>query len=116
MSRSWSGEAKPLPPNLDLEVDMAALKTKICGVDRRTVSLSCPDCHCVLREIREGNIKRYRCRTGHAYSRLSLAEQQRTLVEDSLCTSLRALEEYASSYENSSPATIMRVTRTSNEN
>jgi len=88
--------AESLPPNLDLEVDMAALKPKSAESIGVPSPYACPDCHGVLNEIREGNIKRYRCRTGHAYSRLSLAEQQRTLVEDSLWTSLRAVEEYAS--------------------
>jgi two-component system, chemotaxis family, protein-glutamate methylesterase/glutaminase len=57
---------------------------------------TCPECHGSLWEIRDGDLVRYRCRTGHAYSPEMLASEQTHSVEEALFTALRALEENAS--------------------
>ena len=36
-------------------------------IGRRSV-LACPDCHGVMWEIDEGNLMRFRCHVGHAYT------------------------------------------------
>jgi two-component system chemotaxis response regulator CheB len=56
---------------------------------------SCPECGGVLWELREGEMLRFRCRVGHAYSSESLTTEQATIIEQSLWTALRALEEQA---------------------
>jgi two-component system chemotaxis response regulator CheB len=56
-------------------------------------TLTCPDCHGSLWEMKEGKPLRYRCHTGHAYSALSLAHAQRNAAEEALWSSIRALRE-----------------------
>jgi two-component system chemotaxis response regulator CheB len=54
---------------------------------------ACPECHGVLSRIKEGNIVRYRCHTGHAYSVDSLLTSITEKVEDSLWNAIRGVEE-----------------------
>ena len=56
---------------------------------------SCPDCGGVLWEIDDGEVMRYRCRVGHAYSIDGLMDQQGTNVETAFWVALRAIEEHA---------------------
>lgn len=55
---------------------------------------TCPTCHGALWEI-EGDVLRYRCHTGHAFSRDSLIDEQSVAVEDALYSAMRAVEEKA---------------------
>ncbi|MGG6242225.1 chemotaxis protein CheB [Nodosilinea sp. AN01ver1] len=57
--------------------------------------LTCPDCGGVLWELREGNLLRYRCHVGHAYSLDSLVAEQADDLERALWTAVRAIEERA---------------------
>jgi two-component system chemotaxis response regulator CheB len=54
---------------------------------------ACPECHGVLIEVAEGGRTRYRCHTGHAYSRAALQCDQDEKVEQALYSAMRALEE-----------------------
>lgn len=54
---------------------------------------TCPDCHGVLVRLKSGGVPRVRCHTGHAYSINSLLAQVTAVVEDSLWSSMRAIEE-----------------------
>ena len=56
---------------------------------------SCPECGGVLWELRDGELLRFRCRVGHAYTSDTLTTEQGVTVEHSLWTALRALEEQA---------------------
>lgn len=57
--------------------------------------LTCPDCGGVLWELQEGNLVRFRCHVGHAYSIESMAAEQADDVEKALWSANRALEEKA---------------------
>jgi two-component system chemotaxis response regulator CheB len=59
-------------------------------------AFTCPECHGAFREIHEGELVRFRCRTGHAYTAASLFEELSESVEDEIWDSIRALEEFAS--------------------
>ena len=56
---------------------------------------SCPECNGVLEEVEEGNLVRFRCRVGHAYSPESLHADQNVAVEKALWAAIRSLEEHA---------------------
>jgi two-component system chemotaxis response regulator CheB len=54
---------------------------------------TCPDCHGALTQLIEGQLIRYRCHTGHAYSVSSLLSEVTQSVESLLYQSMRGLEE-----------------------
>jgi two-component system chemotaxis response regulator CheB len=54
---------------------------------------ACPECHGVLSAVQDGNIIRYRCHTGHAYSADSLLTSITEKIEDSLWSAIRGVEE-----------------------
>lgn len=57
--------------------------------------LTCPNCGGALWEEREGDLSRYRCRIGHAFSPESLVAEQDESLEFALWAAVRALEERA---------------------
>lgn len=57
--------------------------------------LTCPDCGGVLWELHNGNVIRFRCHVGHAYSLDSLMAEQAEDVERALWSAVRVLEEKA---------------------
>jgi two-component system, chemotaxis family, protein-glutamate methylesterase/glutaminase len=58
-------------------------------------ALTCPDCGGAIWEQVEGELVRYRCHVGHAYTVDSMIGAQAALVETALWTAVRALEEKA---------------------
>jgi two-component system chemotaxis response regulator CheB len=56
----------------------------------------CPDCGGTLWELREGDLVRFRCRVGHAWTSDALLASQSETLDAALWTALRALEESAS--------------------
>lgn len=59
---------------------------------------SCPECGGVLWEVEQGELLRFRCRVGHAYTADHLQTSQRLAIETALWAALRALEESLSMY------------------
>ena len=57
--------------------------------------ITCPECRGPIWEERQGRIVEYRCRVGHAYSPLALAQEHQEAVEKTLWSTLVALEEAA---------------------
>jgi two-component system chemotaxis response regulator CheB len=73
---------------------------EVAGVDRQTQpgvpsTMSCPECHGVLWEVKEEELVHFRCRVGHAYSDEALLVHQSENLEAALWTALRALEEHS---------------------
>ena len=95
----------PMPSDIadlgtaDLEEDVAVAEMRLDALEGRTEGkpsgFSCPDCHGVLWEISEGDLIRFRCRVGHAFSPESLFASQSSGLEEALWAALRALEESA---------------------
>lgn len=81
---------------ISLEVGIAALAE---GDVKRVYNLgtltpfACPECHGVLAAIRDGDLVRYRCHTGHAYSSDTLLASITETIEDTLWSAIRGVEE-----------------------
>lgn len=90
------GEAREVPPEIALEVRIAAQDdtdmTAPDKIGKRSI-LSCPECHGALWEIEDGDLVRYRCHVGHAYSGLDLATAQLSEMDRALSSALRAINE-----------------------
>ena len=56
-------------------------------------SLTCPDCHGSLWQLREEQFVRFRCRTGHAYTVETLLAEQDQALENILRDALRSAVE-----------------------
>lgn len=82
---------------LETETEIAALDIGAIETPRegKPSAFSCPDCHGVLWEVQEGELSRFRCRVGHAFSPNSLLASQSSNLEDALWGAFRALEENA---------------------
>jgi two-component system chemotaxis response regulator CheB len=91
-----TGAVKLVPRSLKFEVDIArgghATMDEMDGIGRRSV-LACPDCGGVMWEIDEGELSRFRCHVGHAYTAemMSLALDEN--LRRALASAERALEE-----------------------
>ncbi len=54
---------------------------------------SCPECHGVLVQLKDGDFMRFRCHTGHAYSPSTLLAEVTESLESSLWQTLRGIDE-----------------------
>lgn len=89
---------EPLTDSMRVEVTVAAegngLKSGVMELGKVS-KYTCPDCHGVLVEIGDGDIVRFRCHTGHAFSVKTLLAEVNEAIDNALWTSLRAVEERA---------------------
>jgi two-component system chemotaxis response regulator CheB len=53
---------------------------------------TCPECHGVLLQLKEGNLLRFRCHTGHAYSLNTLLAEITQSIEEILWDGIRTIE------------------------
>lgn len=56
---------------------------------------TCPECHGVMVQLHEGGLMRFRCHTGHAFTANSLLAELSESIEDSIWSTMRAMEERA---------------------
>jgi two-component system, chemotaxis family, protein-glutamate methylesterase/glutaminase len=93
------GANNPMPDDeLELESEIAAFDLDSIQEEPRPGTPSgfaCPDCGGSLFELRNGEMVRFRCRVGHAWSPTSLLAEQSEAFEYALWTAFRALEERA---------------------
>jgi two-component system chemotaxis response regulator CheB len=98
--RSWIAQPKAATPDIPPEI---VLEVRIASQDEQGLAppdklgsrsmLTCPECHGVLWEVDDGDLVRYRCHLGHAYSPLDLSVAQLSEVERALASALRAINE-----------------------
>jgi two-component system chemotaxis response regulator CheB len=95
-ARAVPPEQLSIPADLQLE---AAIAERVVGTVEQVsqlghlVPLTCPDCGGNLWEVDHGQVLRYRCHTGHAFTAASLAENNQHGLEETLWVALRMMEE-----------------------
>jgi two-component system, chemotaxis family, protein-glutamate methylesterase/glutaminase len=92
------GPGVPVPPDIRLEVDIAAGERVDSSIIRRfadPVALTCPNCSGVLSVVRGGKPLRYRCQVGHTVTAEVLSKEQEHAVDEALRVALRIIEERA---------------------
>ena len=91
--------AYPVPDDLKTEGKIAEQVMNsdemIASVEKlgKTSAFTCPECHGTLWELHDGELLRYRCHVGHAFTVDNLEAEQSEALEDALWSGLRALEE-----------------------
>jgi two-component system chemotaxis response regulator CheB len=90
-----------VPSDMDLEAKVAGLDPTVLDDDTHvgTISeLTCPQCRGPLWEIHDGQLLRFRCRVGHAFTAEALVEGQSQTVERNLWMAVNSLEESTQMY------------------
>lgn len=98
LARQAPGASLPVPPEIALEVEIAAGER--IGSDRLSeiavpAALTCPSCGGVLSKLKADNPLRFRCQVGHAFTADTLAKEQESRVDEALRVALRIIEERA---------------------
>lgn len=96
--REIPGPGLPVPPDIRIEVDIAAgerADSQIVGRIADPAALTCPTCHGVMSRVRGGKPLRYRCQVGHAMTAEVMAKEQESTVDEALRVALRVIEERA---------------------
>jgi two-component system chemotaxis response regulator CheB len=96
------GTAAPVAPDAassarfamenDIAMEGNALKAGVMSLGEVS-RYTCPYCHGVLVQIKEGPIIRFRCHTGHAFSLKALLAEINDAIDKGLWDTLRAVEE-----------------------
>jgi two-component system chemotaxis response regulator CheB len=90
--------AYPVPHEMETENRLARVERAGPVVGEsigQPTTLTCPECHGPLWEIRDDGLLRFRCRTGHAFTAESMLAQQSEALEDALWMAVNTLEESA---------------------
>ena len=85
-------DMKMIKFEIDIAAEKNAFEKGIMNMGELT-PLTCPECHGVLLRLREGNLIRYRCHTGHSFHVSSLLAGTAETVEMKLWEALKSLEE-----------------------
>lgn len=99
-----TNEPAPAPKEIAVD-DHIDLEARISQLDRDALEradtlgvpapFSCPDCAGVLMEFYDGDLLRFRCQIGHAYSPESLVAHQTDQVDATFWSAFRAVDERA---------------------
>lgn len=84
--------------DLEKETQIAQVDTTLMRADKQNGTpsvFSCPECGGVLWELQDGDMLRFRCRVGHAFSIESMFAEQSEALETALWVALKTLEESA---------------------
>lgn len=94
-----SENSLPVPIEMEREVRIAGMETNPLN-DHEQVgepsAYSCPECGGVLWEVHDGELIRFRCRTGHAFSTEDVLAEQNSKMEQALWVALKTLDEQVS--------------------
>jgi two-component system, chemotaxis family, protein-glutamate methylesterase/glutaminase len=94
--REPAGEARPVASGLEYEVNVASggvgSMHEMDRIGDRSV-LACPDCHGIMWEINQGELVRYRCHVGHAYTAEIMSVALDENLKRAFGSALRALSE-----------------------
>ncbi|MGY2053124.1 chemotaxis protein CheB [Methylobacterium sp. JK268] len=96
LARETAGPRRPVPPEIRLEVDIAAGERIDSGELQRIADpapLTCPQCHGVLSQVRGEQPLRFRCQVGHGFTADILAREQESAVDEAMRVALRIVEE-----------------------
>jgi two-component system chemotaxis response regulator CheB len=91
--------AFPVPRDLELEVQRTARGWRRPDTGEpveppgNLTPLSCPECGGPIWEQRDGDLVRFRCQTGHAFTAESMLDGQADAVEEALWAALNTLQE-----------------------
>lgn len=98
IAREAAGPRVPIPPEIRLEVDIAAgerIDSAVLSRIADSAPLICPDCGGVMSQLREPGPLRFRCQVGHGKTAEVLAYEQENAVDEALRVALRIIEERA---------------------
>lgn len=98
MVQEPAGPGLPVPPDIRLEVDIAAGERVDSGVMARfadPTAFTCPQCGGVMSMVRNSKPLRFRCQVGHSMTADILAKEQESAVDEALRVALRVIEERA---------------------
>jgi two-component system chemotaxis response regulator CheB len=93
-----SDETFPVPQEMEVEAKILEMDGTTMESEQRPGHISaftCPECKGPLWEMRDGDLLRFRCRQGHAFTGETMMAEQTDAVEDALWTALNILQESA---------------------
>ncbi|WP_201833801.1 chemotaxis protein CheB [Microvirga zambiensis] len=98
LAREAAGPGVPVPPDIRLEVDIAAgerIDSEVLRKLAAPAALTCPSCGGVLSAVTDSKPLRFRCQVGHTMTAEVLAKEQESAVDEALRVALRVIEERA---------------------
>ena len=95
--RTKSKAKTKVPNKIKTETEAAMNRKSIRDMEQMGMPsvFTCPQCGGTMWELRDGELVRYRCHVGHAFSVDSLLAEQSEAVEDALYSALKTIEEKA---------------------
>ncbi|WP_407158651.1 chemotaxis protein CheB [Bradyrhizobium sp. STM 3557] len=96
LASGQAGEAGPVPPDIQLEVQIAAgerIDSEALSTIANPAALTCPSCGGVLSALKAEHPLRFRCQVGHAFGADVLAKEQESRIDEAMRVALRIIDE-----------------------